>query len=70
MISLVNILGVVLIFISVYLFKIGIEYKDDPGPGRYLTNISIIGGSVLLFILAIGFTFSSKSMCEIFGVLC
>lgn len=70
MISLVNIIGVLLLVLSVYLFRLGLKHEGVSGSGQYINNIKIIGGSILLCILGAGLSFSSKSMCEIFGVLC
>ena len=60
--------GVLLIFIGIYLLKIGLKYED--GDSGHLMNIKLIGIAVLLFIGGVALCFTSKSLCEIFGILC
>lgn len=64
-----NVLGMVLLGLSVWLFRAGIRYRDDSESG-FVTNIQLIGSSLLLLIIAIGFLTSTKTICEILGVLC
>lgn len=64
-----NLLGLLIIMISFLLFRVGLRYKDS-GYGARLTNIRLIGAAALLFIGGIALVFTSKSMCEIFGVFC
>lgn len=69
-ISTINIIGVIIMIVSVCLFRWGLEYKGVSGAGQYINNVKIVGGAVLLFILGFALSLSSKSACEVFGVLC
>lgn len=61
--------GILLIGISLWLFRMGIRFNDS-GHGARLTNVRLIGGAILLFIGGITLCFTTKTLCEIFGVLC
>jgi hypothetical protein len=60
--------GVILVFIGIYFFKTGLKYDDKVG--HNLMNNRMIGIAVLLFIGGSAIIFSSKSLCEIFGIFC
>lgn len=61
-----KIIGIIIFCISIYFFKSGFYYKGDNGPGKYITNLRLIGGGIILLILAIAFFFNKKSILEIF----
>lgn len=63
-----KITGILLILSGFYLFRLGLRY-DDSDSGN-LMNVKLIGSAVLLFIGGIALVFTSKSMCDIFGVFC
>lgn len=60
--------GVILIFIGIYIFKIGLTIDDKVG--YKLMNIRIIGAAFLLFGAGMGLIFTSKSLCETLGIFC
>jgi hypothetical protein len=60
--------GVIFIILGVFLFKVGVQYKD-PG-GTKISNINLAGAALLLIIIGLAFFFSKKSFCEIFYLLC
>lgn len=65
-----NLIGRGVIVISLITIRKGILYKDDPDPGQYLTNIRLVGAGLLIGILGIALTFTSKSFCETFSFFC
>ena len=66
---MMKILGLLLLFLSYKSLIYGFRFKDG-GYGAKLTNVRAIGVSLLLLVLAIASLFTSKSFCQIFGVLC
>lgn len=65
-----NLIGIGVLVLSVITVRKGILYRDDPGPGQYLTNIRLIGAGMLIGIMGIALTFTSKSFCEVFSYFC
>ena len=64
-----KLLGLILVLIGVFIIRTGLRYKDS-GHGGRLTNINLIGSGLLLLLGGIVFFFTSKSLCEIFGIFC
>ena len=61
-----KIVGLLLIGLAVYFFKIGLEYDDSES--YYLMNIKLIGVSLLLLIGGIALLVTQNSISQIFGI--
>lgn len=65
-----NLIGIGVLALSFVTIRKGFLYKDDPGPGKYITNIRLIGEGALFGIMGIALCFTSKSFCEVFSFFC
>ncbi len=63
-----KILGMLLFAVAVYLFQLGLKIEDSKL--GHLNNIRLIGSAVLVFMFAVAFLATTKSLCEIFGIFC
>ena len=63
-----KILGMLLFAVAIYLFQRGLTI-DDSQRG-HLNNVRLIGSAVLVFMFAVAFLSTTKSLCEIFGIFC
>lgn len=65
---IIRLFGIILIIVGIYFFKTGLKYNDKLGYN--LMNIKIVGVSILLFIGGLTLLFTSKSLCDILGIIC
>lgn len=63
-----KLIGVLIIILGLFAFRLGIKYKDSGG--TKISNVDLIGGAILLFVMGVGFLLSDKTLCEIFNVFC
>lgn len=61
--------GIFVIALSLYLIRCGLRWSDS-GYGKYLSNITLIGSGLLLLILGVSLILTTKSICELFDLLC